>query len=386
MKTWLIFCIFVGAALATEEDGDKFEGDLILTPDQLDAVMEQDSKKGNKFAAMKARHWKTNGKADVVKYYIESSLTSVDQAMKAISDAVADYHKYTCIRFQRSYSKPTGPHISFFLGRGCYSYVGRIDRSSGQQISLGRGCWYKGTAMHEMGHALGFYHEQSRPDRDQYVEILLNNVRAGYENNFNKYKTDRIDSLGSPYDYRSMMHYGDAYFKKSSGMITIRTKDPKMQSVIGQRGGFSDGDIEQFNKMYCSGVTPSAGPATQPPNTNAPKTQPPTFAPRTTTNPGCVDLKSSATCNSWKIICGTNDYVKRNCRATCNLCNAPKTNAPNTNAPKTQPPTFAPRTTTNPGCSDISDQATCNIYKNAGLCSTNSYVHRQCPKTCSRCY
>ena len=55
--------------------GDKFEGDLILTPDQLDAVMEQDSKRKNKFAAMKSKHWKTNGKTDVIKYYIESSLS-----------------------------------------------------------------------------------------------------------------------------------------------------------------------------------------------------------------------------------------------------------------------------------------------------------------------
>jgi len=384
MKTWLIFCIFVGAALAMEEEGDKFEGDLILTPDQLDAVMEQDSKRGNKFAAMKARHWKTNGKADVVKYYIESSLTSESQAMKAISDAVADYHKYTCIKFQRVYSKPSGPHISFFKGRGCYSYVGRIDRSSGQQISLGRGCWYKGTAMHEMGHALGFYHEQSRPDRDQYVEILINNVRAGYENNFNKYKTDRIDSMGSPYDYRSMMHYGEAYFKKASGLITIRAKDPKMQNVIGQRSGFSTGDIEQFNKMYCSGVTPSAGPVTQAPKTNAPKTQPPTFAPKTTKSSGCVDLESSTTCNRWKIICYSNAYVQKRCRATCNLCNAPKTNPP-TNAPKTQPPTFAPKTTKSSGCVDVAVQSTCDIYKNAGLCGSNTYVNGKCPKTCSRC-
>ena len=65
---------------------------------------------------------------------------------------------------------------------------------------------------------------------------------SGYENNFNKYKTDRIDSMGSKYDYKSLMHYGSAYFKKSDGLITIRTKNPKMQNVIGQRGGFSEGN------------------------------------------------------------------------------------------------------------------------------------------------
>jgi len=47
--------------------------------------------------------------------------------------------------------------------------------------------------------------------------------------------------LGSAYDFESMMHYGKGYFAKSSGLVTIRTKDPKYQNVIGQRNGFSKG-------------------------------------------------------------------------------------------------------------------------------------------------
>merc|ERR1711964_702034 len=70
----------------------------------------------------------------------------------------------------------------------------------------------------------------------------------------------QINSLGTPYDFRSMMHYGATAFGR--GRMTIQTVDPQKQGQIGQRGGFSDIDIKQINLMYCSGKPqPSQGPA-----------------------------------------------------------------------------------------------------------------------------
>ena len=59
----------------------------------------------------------------------------------------------------------------------CFSFIGRVGGS--QDISIGQGCEFRGIVMHEMFHALGRFHEQSRPDRDQYVSIQTANIQAG---------------------------------------------------------------------------------------------------------------------------------------------------------------------------------------------------------------
>lgn len=91
----------------------------------------------------------------------------------------------------------------------CWSYIGR--QGGSQKISLGVRqqpfCKYKGVIIHELGHALGFWHEQARPDRDKYVRILWDNMIDSAYYNFLRYTTYEVDSLSVPYDYASIMHY-----------------------------------------------------------------------------------------------------------------------------------------------------------------------------------
>ncbi|KAL7061291.1 hypothetical protein AAHC03_010251 [Spirometra sp. Aus1] len=104
--------------------------------------------------------------------------------------------------------------------------------------------------MHQLGHVLGFYHEQSRPDRDDFVEILTKNILPGAMGEFAKKPSTYIDSLGEPYDYESIMHFKASEFAKQGKNETIRPLQCCPPPQIGQRGKISEGDARQVNKLY----------------------------------------------------------------------------------------------------------------------------------------
>lgn len=126
---------------------------------------------------------------------------------------------------------------------GCSAVVGK--RGGKQYITLSSGCSF-GSTVHEFLHAAGVYHEQSRSDRDQYVNINFSNVKAGFEHNFQKRESNASDY--GPYNFESIMHYGNFAFRINSQIPTITTIPPG--TPIGQRNGLSPGDILTLNSIY----------------------------------------------------------------------------------------------------------------------------------------
>lgn len=96
---------------------------------------------------------------------------------------------------------------------------------------------------------LGYIHMHNRPDRDKYVNILWKNIEPRWYKEFAKVNPAIFTSLGTAYDYHSIMHYGSGGFSKNGGK-TIVTKNGAYDDVIGQRNGLSEGDIRRINNRY----------------------------------------------------------------------------------------------------------------------------------------
>jgi len=103
-----------------------------------------------------------------------------------------------------------------------------------------------GLIAHELGHALGLWHEQSRADRDSYVTINYGNITFPYSLQFDK---DSPQSTFGDYDYGSIMHYSACAFSTSSSCNcsdpqgqTITSPFPAQQCNMGQRGALSEMD------------------------------------------------------------------------------------------------------------------------------------------------
>ncbi len=221
-----------------------FEGDIILgTVEEVERMSKQlrDEMTGAIVSGILITGAQYRWPDCTIPYIIDSGLTNQTR----VSDAIAHWEANTRFRFVQRTSE--ADYVIFQLGSGgCSSYVGR--RGGQQPVNLAAGCT-TGNTIHEIGHVVGMWHEQSRNDRDSFVTIHWDKIIQGYEHNFNQHITDG-DDVG-PYDYGSIMHYPRNAFS-IDGSDTITPTDPNAQ--IGQRNGLSAGDIATANSI-CPKIT-----------------------------------------------------------------------------------------------------------------------------------
>lgn len=221
-----------------EQISDLFEGDIVTTKEQVTKYYGKDAADRIEAAGLLQRSEEINLKQNQIDAENERKLgimIDYDHIWKSrdkgsgkvivpyeILASMAFDKKQTIINAMKEIETKT--NVVMFIPRsnevdwiyfqntdyGCYSSIGR--RGGKQIINLQTGCGLS-QAIHEIYHALGFWHEQSRSDRDSYISILWKNIQKSHKQNFNKQATN---SLGSPYDYSSIMHYSSDVFGKSA--------------------------------------------------------------------------------------------------------------------------------------------------------------------------
>lgn len=265
--------------------GELMEGDIMVDEDlvarlkALEDTTEKDGSGHRRRLGLAGNALWDNG----IFYYAYDSAFPADwrvlvrEAMDAMEETLHPDRK--CVRFvEIPDSMATKQyHVKFVKEDGCWSYMGKVQNDDYfkhyQKLSMDPGCWEMrpgqkaiGVVMHELMHALGFFHEQSRSDRDEYIRVNVENLTTATKGSeewkdaiYNwKKMPEGLEMHDTTYDYNSIMHYLPMMGSMNGKPVIERLNQPHGSNgetwteelVDGFYTGLSAHDIFEIREAY----------------------------------------------------------------------------------------------------------------------------------------
>ena len=196
--------------------------------------------------------------------------------MQQFRDGVAEWAAFANLHFTEFTGTPPANYItvSEFTSPGEGGFSDSVGMKGGQQnVEFGPHSWNRGTICHEVGHALGLWHEQQRPDRDTYVHIHTENIAGnpppaatGDQLNFTIVPDGQV--FGTTYDFYSVMEYSRNALSDNGG-DTI-TMQPGFTQYIDVIGTVFDRTLSKQDRAGIAAIygNPSTQPSAVVTNTN----------------------------------------------------------------------------------------------------------------------
>ena len=175
-----------------------------------------------------------------IPYFIATDLPNPER----VNQAIKYFNEHTHVRFVPFAGQADA--IVFEKGtKDCLSYVGRI--GGHQPIYLDDRCGQT-EILHELMHVLGFVHEQSRPDRDQYLKIRWENIQLDDRTQFD-IAPDEVTRISTslPFDYHSIMLYKPSMFALRP---ELKTMESATNDAIDPSDQLSRDDLNRLDKTY----------------------------------------------------------------------------------------------------------------------------------------
>lgn len=217
-----------------------FQGDILL-----DHVQESPNAPGvdSVGVAYSQYLWPKVGSVYQVPYIIDPAsgdLTNLNAAITQFNSTFAGVIQFVARTTEADY-------VNFNFDANNLSGVcdANEGRAGGEQTVAGSGSCTVATILHEMGHTIGVWHEQSRPDRDTYVSVNYKAVIRASRSNFDKLLDN--DQALTPYDYASVMEYPAFSFSRN-GLPAIETIPAGMP--LSNPNGYSAADIDGIDRLY----------------------------------------------------------------------------------------------------------------------------------------